>query len=168
MQIGQDAATVMTDQQAACTAGMGGGGLAALGMRVGLWHRGLSLCLHCGGLQACSEASALGPAGGPQAHGGLQASATAWPRGRAMVGASVHLCLGSQASAVAWPAGSKGLLQLQPTSLGQSIQEPQMGVQGFPLWGDGSWGSCTVTSTGQAGGPTPSGPRLYKFRVPGH
>nr|KAF6319732.1 hypothetical protein mMyoMyo1_008471 [Myotis myotis] len=31
-----------------------------------------------------------------------------------------------------------------PTSLGQSIKEPQMGGQGLPLWGDRSWGSHTV------------------------
>lgn len=45
MQIGGDAATVMTYQQAACSAGAGGQGLAASGAGAEPWLRGLSVHL---------------------------------------------------------------------------------------------------------------------------
>nr|KAF6296033.1 hypothetical protein mMyoMyo1_009165 [Myotis myotis] len=53
-----------------------------------------------------------------------------------------------------------GSQQLRPTSLGQSIEEPRMGGQDLPLWGERLWGSCTVRGHRPGWGmpppPTPS------------
>lgn len=81
---------------------------------------------------------------------------------QAQVGRDLQCRAGDRAVAEAstclyW--GSTGLRRgpARPASLGQSIEESQMGGQGLPLWGDGSWGSHSVTGHRPGWGthPTP-------------